>query len=177
MDLGGTWEPSADQWDRVARYMSHAALPKSATYGVPPRLPPVRTSGGIDHMYRTAMDQRAQIAKVLITLRSETSTARSTRSSNPATGCDPDRDVAGRELEWRVGDHDFSKACLYEKMCILERYEPISQPRWRVLFRSSEPSADDVTSSPSWRTPSPTTTPEFSLCLVSAAGELAASMC
>jgi hypothetical protein len=47
--------------------MSHAALhPKSATYGVPPRLPPVHI-GGIDHMYPDGHGQACPDSEGVVT--------------------------------------------------------------------------------------------------------------
>jgi hypothetical protein len=84
------------------------------------------------------MDKRAQIAKVLIT--PVRSTARSTRKApNPATGCDPDRDVAGRELnEWWATTTSARRA--YTRMCILEKICALtSGPRWRLPYVLFEP--------------------------------------
>jgi hypothetical protein len=109
------------------------------------------------------MDKRAQIAKVLITLRSR-STARSTRRApNPATGCDPDRDVAGRELEWRVGDHDFSRRA-YTRKCVSRKDMAHLRPVGGYCSCCSSPADDDIVFA-SWRTPSPTRRAGGSLCL------------
>jgi hypothetical protein len=136
---------------RVARYMSHAALhPKRRNLTVYHHV--CHLSGdreGIDHMcIRTAMDKRAQIAKVLITLRSEAVDCafNAKKLQTPLQEATLIETSQGRELEWRVGDHDFSKACLYEKcvssekICKANFLTPLASTRTQLF----EPLADDV---------------------------------
>jgi superfamily II DNA or RNA helicase len=105
---------------RAARYMSHISLPESqrnvTIYNHVCALSGDRE--GIDHVYiKRALQKRSAISDVLEVLRAESVDC----AFNKETAyIKPNKSVTmetsqGRKIQWKLGDQDYSKACLYKK--------------------------------------------------------------
>lgn len=136
---------------RAARYLSHAALPK-AEQNLTVYHHVCSLSGdreGIDHIcIRAALDKRAEITRVLRVLRAQAFDCafNAKKLYVPLQDASTVETSQGRSIKWRVGDHDYGKACLYseciptEKICAANFLTPLEETRARLF----EPLTDDV---------------------------------